>query len=83
MPSVKSVMIGLLLALLVAGPDSAHSLSTTSYRANYKTAKYKKKKSAKSCIKRCRTRHNMCRIRTKGSRRCDTKLRACLRRCVR
>jgi hypothetical protein len=37
---------------------------------------------ANSCTQKCRQQHNSCRIATKGSRKCDARLRRCLRRCV-
>jgi hypothetical protein len=39
--------------------------------------------SANACASNCRAQHNQCRIATKGSSSCDTRLQQCLQRCLR
>jgi hypothetical protein len=69
MSVLKIMVAGLALLIVFSGPAPVCPLSATPALAN-------------SCTQNCRRQHNQCRIRTKGSSRCDAQLRRCLRRCL-
>ncbi len=77
----RAAIFSLLFIGLFAAADTARA-GMFDFITGGVAKKSEETRTANSCAAACRSAHNDCRIRTKGSGRCDAQLQRCLQRCL-